>query len=103
MKDYVLGGLGQARSEISWLDAYALALHLGEVCSCTWIERAPSGDHLVGDHAERIDVARRCYFLAAKLFGRHVIDCAGGDRGSNGAPCHDRLFDLSNSKIHYLH
>jgi hypothetical protein len=41
------------------------------------VERAPSGQHLEDDRAEREQVAARIHIDACDLFGSHVADGAG--------------------------
>ena len=42
---------------VAWLDA---------------VERTRAGQHLVGDHAERVDVGRGRHLFAAQLLGRRI-------------------------------
>ena len=62
----------------------------------------PSGEHLVKDEAERIEIALRTDGRAADLFRAHVGGCAE-DRPGPGEPGHFGIVEHGETEVEHLH
>src|SRR5262245_5276247 len=78
-QDHRLRGGGQFRAQLARFEEVAIALPPRQFKQVVRRERSPAGQHLVGDHAQRVNVACRDR-LVAQLLRRHVGRSADANR-----------------------